>query len=572
MQVMTRTTRNLALLFGSGLATIPALAGTPVALDFVPTDSDAVLVIPQFGEFLSEVPAMNAVLGEDGMPMLNMIAAMIRGMPGIDLEGSAAGVLEITRPNEHDVSARGVVLVPVTDFAEFSKGHAFADGLFKMPMGETTLFFRQVSEGYAAVGDEADRVRDFDGAAGRLAANGALVGKAGGRMASGNDLFVYLNFDAFGDEIAKGQEQMESQGEMVRAMGGDEAGQGFDAFIEAAESMANDGSVLMMGLNFDDAVGMSFDIGVQFAEGSTTASYLQNDGDAGKYFSNVPAMDYFFANAFDLSGSGVQAMMKDYFAASGEMDAGVEGFDWEKMLTGVNGGVQVVGASDNIMGGLLNNTLHFIDVDEPGVYMNVAREAFAGINGGAMLAAMDDQATSINDVDAYGFNVGADLSSFDELAGGFGAPSPTMILGLVFGPAGGPDGYFADVGGGVVSTFTKDAGFFASAVAAADGKGTLLSGSTLAQSSALLPDNRIYEGYFGAGAVMNTVGPMLMMFGILPEFEPIESMAPVGFGMTADGGGVMFRTVVPMQVLDVVSEMMPERVDEVADGEEDVSF
>lgn len=587
MHALTQTTRNMALLLGSSLAVLPAIAGAPIALDFVPTDSDAVVVVPNFGEFLSDVNAVNALLGDDGQPMLYMMTAMVRGMPGIDLDGSAAGVLEFIHdaPNADEdmgedfedgngFSAKGVVLVPVTDFAKFSNGHRFNNGLFEMPMGEDTFFFRRVSDGYAVIGDDADRVRSFDGTDGQLEANATMIGTSGNRIIAGNDLMVYFNFDAFADEIAQGQEEMENQGEMVRMMGGDDAAEGFDAFIEAVETMANDGSVFAVGVNFDLETGVSIDAGLQFTQGSTSASYLQNNGDAGKYFANVPNMDYFFATAFDFSGSGVQSLMNDYFDMATDL-AGEQaiGLDLKALMSGVNGGVQVMGASDNIMGGLFTNTLYYIDADEPSEYIGAVRKAFEQADASEQLfASVDGESLEINGTDAFGYSVGVDMSGLDELAGGFGGPSPSMIMGMVFGADGGPSGYLANTGGGVVSTFSKDAQFFSAAVDAANGNNTLSTVSVLAQSSALLPDNRIFEGYLGADHLINTAGPMLMMFGILPEFEPVEPLAPIGMGVTADGGGVMLRAVFPMKTIQTIQGMIPEGIGEFADGDESVDF
>ena len=86
----TRFSRSVLCCTLPALCALPAVAGTPAALDRVPTDAQAVIVVPDLGDMLNDINAINAMLGDQGEPMINMVTAMIRGMPGINLEGSMA--------------------------------------------------------------------------------------------------------------------------------------------------------------------------------------------------------------------------------------------------------------------------------------------------------------------------------------------------------------------------------------------------------------------------------------------------------------------------------------------------
>ncbi|MBL4698601.1 MAG: hypothetical protein JKX70_07195 [Phycisphaerales bacterium] len=585
MQVRACTPRfpsqKIAFSLAAGLITLPALAGTPAALDHVPTDAQAVIVVPNLGNLLNDINAVNTLLGDDGEPMIMMVTSMIRGMPGINLEGSLAGVLSFN-PEDMEAEPEVVLLLPVTDFGAFAEGHQAQDGVFGWDMGGEMLYFRDAGDGYAVFGDDSGLVSDFNAAAGNLDSNAALLGKAGGRIAESNDIFVYVNFGAFEEVIAQGMEEMEAQGEMVEMMGGAEAAAGFDAMLGMIQTVVNDGASFSMGMSFDQTAGISYDLGLQFKDDSTSASYLQNDGDAGKYFDNMPAMDYFFASAFDMSGDGIQKLFNEYFDMMAKMDTSgmFDAMGIKGMLEGMNGGIQVMGASDNIMGGLFSKTMYYMDVEDGDKLIEATQSMYANMGasmaqleevGVKINAAMDEKPTSINGVDAYGYSFAMDMSGISDMAAGMGGPNPAMILGMIFGADGGPSGYMAKAGDGVISTFSKDAEFFAQVADAANGKNTMKGNASIAQTAAMLPDNRISETYFAADHLINTAGPMLMMFGVIPEFEPMDALAPIGMGLTADGGGVLFRLAIPMQTIGAVMEMIPAEAFEDED-DDDMDF
>ncbi|MGV6814896.1 MAG: hypothetical protein ACWA5W_07815 [Phycisphaerales bacterium] len=559
---------------------LPALAGTPAALDHVPSDAQVVIVVPNVGDLITDVNTVNQLLGENGEPMVMMVSAMIRGMPGLNLDGSMAAVLEFDEENM-EAEPEVVFLLPVSDFDAFSDGHTKGDnGVYAMDMGQSVLSFRNAGDGFVVFGDDAGLVGSFDAAGGQKRAHAKTLGKTCGRVTGATDISMFVNLDAFDAMIAEGMEEMEAQGEMVEMMGGAEAAAGFDMMLNVLQTVADDGSSLAVGLNFDMETGISYDLGVQFKDDSTSASYLHNAGNAGKYLGNMPEMEYFFASAFDLSGGGIQRLMSDYFDMAAKLDTTgmMKSMDVKGMLANVKGGIQVMGASDNIMGGLFANTMQYFEVDDADAYLGQVREMYNGMSesmaqleetGVKVSASMDADPTEINGVEAYGYSFGMDMSGLSDMTGGMGGPNPAMIMGMVFGPEGGPSGYMAEAGDGIVSTFSKDAEFFSKVADAANGNNTMKGNASIAKTASMMPEHRVMETYIAADHLVNTAGPMLMMFGVIPEFEPVDALAPVGIGVTADGGGFGVRLAMPMETIGAIMEMIPEEALGGGDADDD---
>ena len=154
MQVRACSTRlngsKLGLSLVAGFAALPAIAGTPAVLDRVPTDAQGVFVVSNFGGLLNDINTINGLMGEQGEPMVMMVTSMVRGMPGINLDGSMAGVLSF---EEGEEEPEVVLLVPIADFAAFAEGHAFNDGLYEFDTGDSVMYFRDASRGFAVMGE-----------------------------------------------------------------------------------------------------------------------------------------------------------------------------------------------------------------------------------------------------------------------------------------------------------------------------------------------------------------------------------------------------------------------------------
>ena len=145
-----RLSRSMLCCSLPALIALPAIAGTPEALDRVPADTQAVVVVPALGEMLNDINTANALLGEGGEPMVNFVTAMMRGMPGINLDGSMAAVLTM---EEHQDDPDVVLLIPMKDYGAFTNGQESVDGVHEIPMGDQTMFLRDIGGGYAVMGE-----------------------------------------------------------------------------------------------------------------------------------------------------------------------------------------------------------------------------------------------------------------------------------------------------------------------------------------------------------------------------------------------------------------------------------
>ncbi len=556
--------RRSAVLGSIALLTLPALAGTPKAMTMVPSSADAVVVIPDLGELLNDMNVVNTMLGDMGAMEVTMMTSVVRGMPGLNLDGSAAVILDISDQAFDNMDA--VVLVPVSDFNDLSQGRDAVSGMVELPMGGDSVFLRDLGSGYAAMSNDTGVLGAFSPASHTLDQAKAMLGTAGNRAANSNDLMMYLNLDAVRPMLDASVEEMEAQGQMVEMMGGPQAAQSFDSFMNIYKTAVKDGHAAVSGLSFDAQKGFTFDFGMQFKEGSKSASKFNNDGNAGAYFDRVPAMDFFYAQAFDLGGEGIQSMLLGYMDMVKGMDAGnmMGGMDFAGMMKNFQGGSMVMGTT-NVMGmtGLMSNTVMYTEGDDAsgalesmrGMYNSMADMQAEGVS---IKASFDDEPQDVNGIKAYAHSMTFDV---DQAAmggaAGFGAPDPAMIMQMIYGPSRGPAGYAAEAGDGMVFTFSQNPELLKSAADAADGKNTMMSNKGIAAAASMLPDNRVMEAYIGIDHILNSVGPMLMMFGVLPEFEPVEGLTPVAFGATADGGGMMVRTVMPLETMKIIMEMIP---------------
>ncbi len=560
----TNTIRSGAALAALAIS-LPVMAGTPKALTMVPGDSEIVVVMPNVGELLSDMDKVNAMMGDMGKPEVMMMTSMVRGMPGMNLEGSAAVVLDMQDDWEHEPDA--VVLLPVSNFNDLTQGREAVNGLVEFPMGGQNIYFRDIGGGYVAMSNDTDILGSFTPASHTIEQAQAMLGTAGNRVASANDVMVYVSLDALRPMIEGSFEEMEQQGDMIEMMMGAEAAQGFDTFMNLYKTAVADGHAIVTGMSFDDQQGFAFDFGLQFKDGSDSAAMFNNNGDAGAYFNRVPQMDFFFAQAFDLRGEGIQAMITEYMDLVQKMDSSgmTAGFDFNALLQQFQGGAQILGASDAMMmNGILSNTVMYSEGKDADACIEAMQAMYGKMgevdqDGVSLKAAFSDEPVSVNGIDAYTHSMSIDIDpAMMGGGGGFGAPDPSMMMQMMYGPSRGPSGYAAKAGEGMVFTFSQNEELLTKAYKAASGQNTMMSNQGIAAAAALLPDNRVMEAYVGVDHILNTVGPMLMMFGIVPEFEPIDSLTPVAFGATADGGGMMVRSVLPLNTVKAIMEMIPE--------------
>lgn len=568
MQAPKRTRMPALAALAISATALSAAAGEPNALDHVSPDTDLVVGIAHMNDFLADVDQINRVLGEKGNAELIFVTAMARGMPGVNLEGSAAIVVDFPEDPDAGEEPTAIALIPVTDFNAFSQKREARDGLVKLQLPDASIYARDIGHGFALLGDNADALRAFNMSDGNMKAHAKRLGGAGNRLVGGAEVSIIMNANSMRPYLDAAQEGMNEQGQNIGMMGGDQAAQGFDAFSSFLGTAMDDLQTGALGLSVTDS-GMSYDMAMQFTEGSDSAANFAKGGNTKGLTNHLPSGPYMFAMSLDTSSPAIQrfAVAFEEMAANlpdemkGQMGMGQLSLkDLSELTEGV---AFVMGSTPGLMGGgLFANTTQYIKTSRPAKYRQ------------AMLSMMEDMDGSSNQGMSIDTNVspdaisidGTSLTSYgmtfqmdpDAMGGGMMPMDPSMVMGMVFGPSGGPAGYIGEVKNGVIQTLTQGPSLTKRALAAATSGEGLGTGERISRVADALHADRAAEIYVGVDEILNAVGPMLMMFGAIPDFEPMNAMDPIALGMTFDNGGLVGRVHVPMTTFETLLTLVPD--------------
>lgn len=568
MRTAKTTTLTALATLAISTAALSAAAGAPSALDHVAPTADVVIGIADMGDFLTDIDQINRLLGENGSAEIVFVTAVARGLPGVNLEGSAAVIMDFPEDPEAGQDPAGMALVPVTDFGVFSQQREARDGIVELPFPDARVFARDVGHGYALVGDNPDALRAFDMSDGNMKAHGQRLGGAGNRLVGGSEVSIIMNANSMRPYLDAVKQGMDEQGQMVGMMGGEQAAQGFDMFSQLASGVINDLQTGALGLTITDA-GMSYDMAMQFAEGSDSAANFAKGGNTKGLTNHLPSGPYMFAMSLDTSSPAIQKFAAAYEGMMANLPEEMQnsmsmGQLSMKELSKLTDGVAfVMGSTPGLMGGgLFANTTQYIKTSKPEAYrqamLNMMNEIDGQSNQGMTIdtnVAADAISIDGTSLTSYGMTFQMDP---DAMGGGMPGMDPSMVMGMVFGPAGGPAGYIGEVKNGVIQTLTQGPELTKRALAAASSGEGLGTGERIGRVANALHDDRAAEIYIGVDEIMNAVGPMLMMFGQIPEFEPMNAMDPIALGMTFDNGGLVGRIHMPMDTFETLLSLVPD--------------
>jgi len=450
-------------------------------------------------------------------------------------------------------------------------------------LGGTPAYARKLGGGFAVIGPMEETVRGFDRGIGRMNANLARIGASGKAIADSADVTVFTNVEPFRAELLAGMQQMQQQAAMMAAMagGGQDVSGPMNAVMDLVRGYVNDARVGIAGLSYSDA-GFTLDWGVQFEDGSDSATLMNHAGDADALISRLPKGDYYMAYAVDGRGEGFKALMshfKDMYEAMPESAQAPWQGAWSRQIESTTGFAGVMGTSPAMMQtGLLANSTSYVRTANAEAYVSATAEtvknsdgqSYSGMNLATTYTPGAETIAGVK-VDTYGVKMSLDP---DAQQGGMGMGGPQQMIQMMFGPALGPNGYIAKVDGGVVQTMSTNKALAESAINAAKNADGLGTDARLKSVAARLPEGRSFEGYLAVDQVMNTAGPMLMMFGVLDKFEPVDGLEPVGMGASTIGGGAHARIFVPIDVVKKAMEMVPQDAAQPAqeEGDDEIEF
>jgi hypothetical protein len=412
---------------------------------------------------------------------------------------------------------------------------------------------KDVGGGFVAVGPLAELVQEFSGTAGNVNAHMERIGRAGERVLEGNDVTMIANIEKLAPYIREGAEQMKAQMGMMMAMAGPEAQQAqgaMDMMVGVIDAVAADGQAGLMGVQLSPA-GVSLDTGVQFRAETASAKLFAEAGDTGELLAHLPATGFMFAYAIDTSNAGVSRVFSEMAGLADKMGEGASGLNFAEMMKDASGAAGVMGSVPLMGAGLFSNVVTLTKTADARAVVEKMKSAMTALNGRSAqgikyITSFEPAATEIGGVEVARFSMNMAPDGSGEGAA-FGPAQ--MIMPMLFGPQGGPNGYIAAVDGAVVQTLSQNTPLMEQAIAAARDGGGLGATEAVKTVSARLPEDRVFEFYMSIDQVMNAVGPMAATFGVMPGFQKMEALPPVGVGTSIGDGGMVSRVHVPNEVL-----------------------
>lgn len=571
---MTRL-RGLVAATGVAIGLLAASAqALPPVLDRVPTNALVVITVPSLDQLEKTSTALTTSLNLPmPIPRLQDMLAMGGFGEGVDTTKSLAAVI---MPGDMEAeNPPMVILLPVSDYAGLLGnfgGNATA-GVDEVMIDGNPAFFKDIGGGYALMSPLKDLAQTFVAEAGNAKAHESALGKSNQAIADASDFIVIANIQGIRPlaephlgEMFEGMLAATPMGMM-----GD-GGPNLDNAEAMVTMFLEQGRTAVMGIKADGA-GLSIELGAQFIDGSSMAETFAKGGNAGSLMRNLPKQPYYFAIAADLATPGMKRMAKHMMEASrqqAEEAAGDEAPPGMFMMQpeDIDGAAFVVGASPGAMmgAGVLINTVSYMKTSDPAAYIAKMRTAMGELDGAEFqgmtyAASYAEGATTVNGtaVDSWDVKIGGETD--DPMAG--------QAMAMIFGAAGGPNGYIAQANGGVVQTFSKNSVLMGEALKAAkDPAAGLASDTTLSQVAEHLPPNRLVEGYVGMKSILDMVKMIGPMLGAPPMDVPAV-LPPIGFAVTGGEGASRMTFFVPAPVLKTTSEIVQAFQQAGGPGEED---
>lgn len=556
----------------------PVSAGVPAALSQAPRDAQLVFIVPSMSQFSGKLAMLNQNLGLD-IPELADALGAFKAVTGIGdaLNDTGSGMLVI-----HDMASvigTGaepdiLLILPVTDYAAFvasfqEEGAAPAGaGVTQVAMPDGQTGFARESGGYAILGSKEDAVANFTpgGDAGVI---GNRVGTLGAKCLSECDAAVYIDLEALAPTLVPKIDQaiagmntnmndaaqmgmMDPSGlEMMNAM--------MPLYASAAKSVLQSSEGVVFALDISEH-GVGITKAANFKADSAVMKYLPGgNGNIGSVLARLPQSSYIAAAAFDAEAIAFSDLMEAAINAMPQDNAQFELY--RKALPMVKqiqqyAGVFYTPAPDAMMTGTgALNMLQTYKVKDSAGYMQQTKEYIKSLNGTelpimGMPMAAGGQPPAMTYNTSYTDNaLQLDGVQVDQYSMQVQMPQEMMMQ---MGPAAGFmqmftnfTGYAAQADGYYLASTTLDQQLMAKGLATGktgDGMGT---GDTLSQvREKAIPDGAIAEAYISLGGIIETVGPMAMMFGV-PAIEVPQDLPPVAMGLGVDGTSAAGRLYVP---------------------------
>ena len=552
----------------------------PAALSQAPQDAQFVLIVPNMSEFSGKLAMLNQSLGlelPEWSDALGAFKASIGVGDGMNDAGAAMLIIPdmasaIDNNQEPDI----ILALPVTDYATFISSFQedgappAGEGVTKITMPEGQDGFVRELGGYAIMSNKQQAVENYtpSGDAGAIAKH---VGSHGQQYLADCDAAVYINLAAMAPTLAPKIDEMlaeatdqfdqMSQNGMGEPASLDMIKAGMKLYAASAKAVINsaDGMVVTLDMN-EHGNGLTF--AAQFKPDSPVMKYLPGAaGGTSAILSRVPVGSYIFAGAFNARAIAVadlfEEAMKELPEGNPQIDLYRSALPMIKQVSEY-AGVLYTPDPSALMGGAGGlSVFATYKVDDQDTYLKEYKKYLTGLNGtsiplpGMPMQQQGQQNTpAMTYITSYTDNaLQLDGVTVDQYSLQMQIP-PQMLMQM--GPAAGFmqmftnfNGYAAVDDGHFITTTTLDQQLMQKALTtgkAGDGLGKAASLLTVREKT--VPEGEIGEGYLSVSGIVDTVGPMVMMFG-LPAVQAPQDLPPVGFGMGLKDNSVAARLYVP---------------------------
>lgn len=555
-----RHTRSLLLAALAGLAVSTAVAMPPV-MDRVPAESMVTVAIPDFDALQKDLKALAKLIGQpESADMLDQLLLMAGAEKGLKAGGALA--LVVAAPTKEQIEAstapEPVLLVEVTNYADLV-GNFGADkpsgGIDAITVNDSPMFAKDVGNGYAAISSSKEPLEGFSGKTGHLEAHKKMVGAAGDKLADKGDLAIVVNMVAARPLVEK--MMAEAAAEMAaRAaeMGGQDIPNSKELTEWADKNIIQESRGVVASLQIDN-LGVALDMSLSLNEGSRLGKAFAPPGASAGLLNKLPAGPYLAALALDTSSPERKAVLKEFMeliaktqpenpSTTQSTKAFVES------LEKTDGAGVLIGFSPaGLMGGLLVNTMSYTVAKDPAAALAMRKsQVQAALDAKLATGKVENAAAEVNGVkvDSYEMRMTADPNN----------PFAAQASMMIFGPAGGPSGYFAAVDGGVVETYAKNSQLMGAAMKAAKGENTIAADKPIGMVAERLPKDRIAEVYVGIKGILDGVLPLGAMFmGVQLQVDIPQDLPPVGLAISSRDSVITQSIYLPAPVLKTLGEV-----------------
>lgn len=574
----------------------PVLAEVPAALSQAPQDAQLVFIVPSMSQFSGKLAMINQNLGLD-IPELNDALGTFKAESGIGdaLNDAGSGMLVIhDLANAIDTGEEPDILMilPVTDYAAFvagfqEEGEAPAGaGVTQVTMPDGQAGFARESGGYAILGNKEDAVANFTpgGDAGVI---GNRVGSLGAKCLGECDAAVYIDLEALAPslipKIDEGIAEMKAEMDRTAQQGMMDPASlemmnaTMSLYAVAGKAILNSSEGIVFALDLSEH-GVGITKAANFKAGSAVMKYLPGGGgETASILARLPYNSYIFAGAFDAEAIAVGDLFEAAMDALPQDNPQIDLY--RKALPMVKQVQQYAGVfytpdPGALMGGSgALNMLQTYKVKDGAAYLQQTKDYIKSMNGQqipmGMPMAAGGQPPAMTYTTSYTDNaLQLDGVQVDQYSMQVDMPQEMMMQ---MGPAAGFmqmftnfNGYAAQSDGYYLTTTSLDQQLITKGLATGKTGDGMGSGDTLATvREKAIPDGAAAEFYLGFGGVIETVGPMAMMFG-LPAIEAPQDLPPVAMGLGVDGTSAAGRLYIPNDttrfiigtVKDIQAQMM----------------